>query len=226
MKMKIRNILIALFFLPLLFNVVFLSEAKEEKTNETLNNISELLSRLGQKASAFKTLKTDFVQEKELAMFKNKITIKGRIYIQKPDKLAWHVDKPVRYSVLITDKSIRQWDEETDRVQELSLSANPVFQNVVNQMTVWFSGDYSSLIGDNDVRLIKNSPIMIDFIPKESNMAKKIIRSITITFREDEKYVERIRIQEKSGDVTTIIFLNTVLNAPLDSSSFEVKGNG
>lgn len=224
---NIRNILIVMLFLSLpLFSIVFLSEAKEEKANQTVNNISDLLSRLGKKASGFKTLKTDFVQEKELAMFKNKITIKGRIYIQKPNQLAWHVDKPVRYSVLITDKSIRQWDEETDRVQEISLAKNPVFQNVVNQLTVWFSGDYSSLVGDNDVRLVKNSPVTLDFIPKESNAAKKIIKSVTIVFREDEKYVERITINEQSGDVTVIIFRNTVLNAPLDESSFEVKKRG
>ena len=28
-----------------------------------------------------------------------------------------------------------------------------------------------------------------------------------------------------SGDVTTIKFMNTLLNAPLDNSSFEVKGH-
>ena len=158
-------------------------------------------------------------------MFKNKIIIKGRIYIQKPNKLAWHVDKPVRYSVLITDKSIRQWDEETNRVQEISLSRNPVFQNVVNQLTIWFSGDYSSLLADNDVHLLKNSPIILDFVPKETNIARKVIKSVNITFRADEKYIERIKILEISGDTTSIVFMNTVLNVPIDASGFEVKGD-
>lgn len=223
--MRNKKILFAVCALVLLFAFGVSTEANDENTSQTLNT-SELLARLGKKASSFTSLKTDFVQEKDLAMFKNKIAIKGRIYIEKPNKLAWHVDKPVRYSVLITDKTIRQWDEETNRVQEISLSKNPVFQNVVNQLTVWFSGDYSSLLGDNEVRLVKNSPVTLDFIPKQSNAAKKIIKDVTITFREDEKYVERITIQEQSGDVTTITFLNTVLNAPLDSSSFEVKERG
>lgn len=221
--MKIRNILSALFFLSLpLISIVSLSEAKAEKTNETFN-MPGLLSRLGEKASGFKSLKTDFVQEKNLAIFKNKIIIKGRIYIQKPNKLAWHVDKPVRYSVLITDKSIRQWDEETNSVQEISLSRNPVFQNVVNQLTVWFSGDYSSLLADNNAHLLQNSPIILDFIPKETNIARKVIKSITITFRGDEKYIERIKILEISGDTTTIAFVNTVLNVPIEAGGFEVK---
>lgn len=218
-----RRTLIALFFLFFMpMSIVFLAEAMEEKVSET-TSVSELLSRLGKNISTFKSLKTEFIQEKDLAMFKNKINIKGRIYIQKPNKLAWHVDKPMRYSVLITDKVIRQWDGETNSVQEISLSKNPVFQNVVNQMTVWFSGDYSSLLVDNEAHLLRSAPIVIDFVPNKTNIARKVIKSVTITFREDEKYIERIKIQEISGDVTTIIFVNTELDVSLDSSFFEVS---
>jgi hypothetical protein len=50
-----------------------------------------------------------------------------------------------------------------------------------------------------------------------------VIKNITITFREDETYLQQIRMQELSGDITTITFMNTILNAPLDSTSFEVR---
>lgn len=198
-------------------------KAKEEKKSEA-SDISGLLRRLGEKISAFKSLKTDFIQEKELAIFKNKIILKGRIYLQKPDRLAWHVDKPVKYSVVITDKSIRQWDEDTNQVQEIVLAKNPVLKNVLNQLTVWFSGNYSPLLEDNNVQVLQKSPLILEFTPKETNIVKKVIKNITITFREDEKYLKQIKIQENSRDVTTIIFLNTELNAPVDSASFEVKG--
>jgi outer membrane lipoprotein-sorting protein len=186
--------------------------------------LSAFLTSLGKKASDFKTLKTDFIQEKEMALFKDKLVLKGRIYLEKPNKVAWHVDSPLRYSVLITDKVVRQWDEDTNQVQEISLTRNPIFQNVLNQLTVWFSGDYSSLIEINDVRIVKQEPLTIEFTPLEKNIAKKVIKSITITFRDDQKYLTQIRIQELSGDVTTIRFLNTLLNVPLDRASFEVKG--
>ena len=183
-----------------------------------------LLRTLGKKSSDFKTLRTDFTQEKKMAMFRNKLVMKGRIFLRKPSQIAWHVDSPLRYSVLITDKLIRQWDEDTNQVQEISLAKNPIFQNVLNQLSVWFSGDFSSLIDSNEVRLVKREPLVIEFVPKENNISRKVIKSITITFREDMLYLKQLRIQELSGDVTTIHFNNTQLNTPLDAKCFEVKG--
>jgi outer membrane lipoprotein-sorting protein len=189
------------------------------------NDLSGLLNNIGKKVSDFTSLKTDFTQEKEMAMFKEKLVLKGRIYLQKPSKIAWHVDSPVRYSVLITDKFIRQWDEDTNKVQEISLAKNPIFQNVLNQLTVWFSGEYGSLLAVNEVRVKQNDPLILEFIPLEKNISRKVIKSITITFRDDQKYLKRIQIREVSGDMTTITFTNTQLNVPLIDGDFEVKGH-
>lgn len=190
------------------------------------NDMAALLGGLGKRIADFTTLKTDFIQEKEMALFKDKLVMKGRIYLQKPNKVAWHVDSPVRYAVLITDKLIRQWDEDTNAVQEISLAKNPIFQNVLNQITVWFSGEYGSLLATNDVRQVQSEPLALEFVPLEKNVARRVIQSITITFREDRKYLKQIRIRELNGDVTTITFVNTLLNIPLDSADFEVKGHG
>lgn len=223
---KARSIALVLTITAALCAVFVFAEEKKTTTGvpETAD-LAAFLGDLGKKVSDFKTLKTDFTQEKEMAMFKDKLVLKGRIYLEKPNKVAWHVDSPLRYSVLITDKLIRQWDEDTNQVQEISLTKNPIFQNVLSQLTVWFSGDYSSLIGVNKVRIVKQEPLEIEFIPLKKNIASKVIESIMITFREDRKYLRQIRIQELSGDVTTIHFTNTLLNAPLDSRSFEVKGH-
>lgn len=188
-------------------------------------DLQAFLNALGKKVSDFKTLKTDFIQEKEMALFREKIVLKGRIYIRKPNELAWHVDSPLRYSVLITDKFIRQWDEDTNQVQEVSLAKNPIFQNVLKQLTVWFSGEYGTLLENNEMRLVSSAPLVIEFKPRDKSISKKVIQSITITFRDDQTYLQQIRIVELTGDVTTLRFTNTQFNAPLDKKSFEVQGH-
>ena len=181
------------------------------------------LERLGRDASVFQTLKTGFVQEKRLAVFQNTVVLTGRIVLQKPNRVAWHVDAPVRYSVVISDSSVRQWDEDTDRVQEISLAKNPVLQNVLNQLTVWFSGDYRSLLKDFDVETARQSPPAFRFSPKKTVMASKIIRDIEIEFREDRKYLRSISIHELGGDSTVITFTDTQFDVPLEERDFEVK---
>lgn len=187
-------------------------------------DLQSFMATLGKRASDFKTLKTDFTQEKRMAMFREKMVMKGRIYLQKPNRIAWHVDTPLRYSVLITDKLIRQWDADTNKVQEISLTKNPIFLNVLNQMNGWFSGDYSSMLDSNTVRVVKREPLVLEFVPKENNVSRKVIKAIIVTFRHDQKYLQQIRIVETSGDITIISFSNTLLNPVLDNSNFEVKG--
>jgi outer membrane lipoprotein-sorting protein len=218
--MRIKTSLVVLSLL-LLLTVLMTGTSSAASTEAP--GVSELLTRIGEKVAEFKTLKTDFVQEKNLAIFKRKIIMRGRIYLQKPNTIAWHVDKPVKYSVLITDTAIRQWDEDTDQVQEIPFSKNPVFKIVLNQLTTWFSGNYGSLLDDYTVKVMQQRPYVFEFMPKETNFSRKIVKSITVTFREDEKYLEKIKIQEMSGDSTTITFEHTVIDVPIDSRFFEVK---
>jgi len=188
------------------------------------SDMHDLLLQLERQVSDFNSLKTDFTQEKDLAVFRNKIVMKGRIYLQKPGIVAWHVDEPLKYSVLITDKLIRQWDEDTNQVQEIPLAKNPMFRVVIDQLTAWFSGRYVQLLDDYTVSAKKTHPLEIEFVPRETSNVKKIIKTITITFREDRKYLQKVRFDEVGGDSTTITFTNTLFNAPIKDSDLEVKG--
>lgn len=220
---KTGTIAAVVIFVLMQLGVVFAAETAKTSPAPSADLVA-LLKSVGKKASNFSTLKTEFRQEKKMVMFKDKLVLKGRIFLEKPNKIAWHVDAPVRYSVLITDKLIRQWDEDSNKVQEISLKSNPLFQTVLSQLTVWFSGEYGSLLDTNDVRVVKRDPLVLEFTPRDNNVSKKVIKNITITFRNDQNYLQQLRIQENSGDVTTINFINTILNTPLDPKSFEVKG--
>lgn len=185
---------------------------------------ASLLESLGRSMTGFRTLSTEFVQEKHLAVFASAVVIRGRIFLEKPDRIAWHVDAPVRYSVVITASSIRQWDAETDRVQEISLAKNPVLQNVLNQLTIWFSGSYGPLLKDYDAVVLASDPPAFRFTPKAANAAARVVQDIEIGFREDHRYLKRITIRERGGDSTAITFTGTRFDAPLDARDFEVRG--
>jgi outer membrane lipoprotein-sorting protein len=94
-KIRICAVLSSALGIILLAGTVFAADSGKSGAPEPAD-LTAFLNNLGKKVSAFKTLKTDFTQEKEMTMFKEKIVLSGRIYLEKPNKIAWHVDKPLR----------------------------------------------------------------------------------------------------------------------------------
>ncbi len=189
-------------------------------------SVEDVLGRLEEKMSNIKTLQTGFVQEKNLAIFDKKITLKGKIFLKKPRLFAWHTEEPTRYSMVIRDDVILQWDEDIDQVQKVSMKDNPAFQTVVGQMRKWLSGMYMSLLGEYNITLLKQNPVSLKFMPRENTMAYNIISYVRIVFREDERYICEIYIKDKTGDSTLLRFTDTLLNTPIDDAAWKVKPRG
>ncbi len=188
--------------------------------------VMAVLTRLEARMADIHSVQSDFIQKKNLAVFNQVLEISGSVCLEKPDRLAWHVRKPLRYSLVIKDGTVRNWFEDTDDVQEISLSNNFVFKTVIKQMRQWFSGTYTTLVSEYRVMLIGRDPVRLRFIPRENTMAAGVIGSVTVAFEKDERYIRRITILEKSGDSSDLMFVNTRLNAPLDAAAWEVKPGG
>ncbi|MEW6379954.1 MAG: outer membrane lipoprotein carrier protein LolA [bacterium] len=220
--MKQQAIVFMVWFL--LFGICRLSEpAMQEAGRPDTPQIVTILKRLEGKMSGIKTLRTSFTQEKNLAVFDRKLILKGTIFLQKPDLFAWHVKDPVRYSLLIKGGAVTQWDEESGKVQHISLAKNPGYQIVTRQLQEWFSGTYTSLLEHYEVRVLNHDPVCLKFDPRKDALASKAITSVTVTFDKDERYIQTISIQEKNGDGTLLTFTDTQLNIPIDARAWEVK---
>lgn len=209
-------------FLLIFLNVTYGYSQDSQAPEKTRTDLNAVLSRLEKKMSGIRTLKTGFVQEKELAVFKQKVVLKGTIYIEKPARLAWHVNEPMKYIMVISQNVISQWDEDTNKVQKISLSKNPAFEAAIGQMREWFSGAYTPLLKEYEIMLLKENPASLKFTPRAATFAGNVIKSVTVDFRKDEQYINRIFIEEKSGDTTNLSFIDTHLNIPLEDSIWKV----
>jgi len=200
------------------------AETSGIKTHKNLApDLYEVLHRLEDNTSEIRTLKTEFVQEKELAVFKEKIILNGMIFLQKPELFAWHIIEPLSYSMVIKGDTLSQWDENTKKTQKISLSKNPAFQVAISQMKDWFSGKYTSMTEDYDIIILKRKPVSLKFIPRKNTTAGNVIDSVTVIFRDDERYIHQIYIKEKSSNSTLLTFVNTQLNTPLEAAAWEVQ---
>lgn len=218
-----RVLILLILFLFIPANYCY-AETSGIKTHKNLApDLYEVLHRLENKTSEIRTLKTEFVQEKELAVFKEKIILKGMIFLQKPELFAWHIIEPLCYSMVIKGDILSQWDENTKKTQTISLSKNPAFQVAISQMKDWFSGKYTSMTENYNIIILKRKPVSLKFIPKKNTTVSNVIDSVTVIFRDDERYIHQISIKEKNSNSTLLTFVNTQLNTPLEAAAWEVQ---
>lgn len=185
--------------------------------------VNEVLARLEERISGLQTLQADFVQEKYLAVLDEPLVLSGTLSMQKPDRFSWIVRKPLRYSMVIVGEVAHQWDEDTRRVEKIPLSGNPVFGAAIRQLQGWLSGAYRSMLGEYEVRVLGREPITLEFVPRETALAREVIERVTVTFGRDERYIRRMEILERRGDRTLLRFVNTLLNTPIPPSAWKVE---
>ena len=202
---------------------VYAEVTDREGSQYTAADVKDTLLGLEIKMAGIKTIETRFIQEKKLAMFKHKIILEGMLFLEKPNHLAWHVQKPVRYSTIIYGDIVRQWDEETDQIHTITLINNPVLGTVIEQMKMWFLGAYVDLQNDYNVIIRNRKPFILDFVPHDATATSRIIKHILVTFKDDDRCISQIRIEEKNGDSTQFTFVDTRLNIPINALAWKAK---
>ncbi len=184
---------------------------------------AEVLEEIEKKLGELETVHSEFKQTKQLAVFDREMIIRGEMAIEEPGKMAWRVDEPVKYTMVVEGTRLTQWDEDTDSVETLELDEDPAFQAVFDQLTIWFSGRYSAFADKYEITVKDTEPYTLKFTPEEDTMFQQMLERVKVVFRDDIRYIRKVDIKEKSGDRTIIEFHNTRLNIELDEEIWEVR---
>jgi outer membrane lipoprotein carrier protein len=204
------------------FVVLLCAAAKAQTTQPATRASTDVIEHVQHQLKNVASVETDFVEKKNLAMLKHTLTIRGHLALQKPDRLIWIVKEPVKYAVRIIGDEVRQWDEDTNRVEVIHLGGDPTFKAISQQMQAWFLGNYKELGDSYEVLLLNNDPLSLSFVPKSSQMVAKIITSVDLTFDHDIAYIDTMTIKEPGGDITEIHFANHKVNQPIGQEIWEM----
>ena len=178
-----------------------------------------LFALLERQAVGVRTLASDFVQEKHLAMFKTVLVSKGRFNFQKPDLLRWELTSPVVSGFVLNGDQGRRWHERTGRTESFSISREPVMKLVSEQLFAWARADFSWLRKEYRISVLAESPAALRLEPRTAAGAG-FLHHLLITFSADGRYLRSVELHEKDGDFTRISFVNTRVNAPLPADLF------
>ena len=186
-------------------------------------DVEAILARLEERVAGVNSIETGFVQDRKLALFKKSLVLRGRLYMQQPDRFAWHLEEPIRTRLVLDGSRMRLWDETSGDVQTLGVDQNPMFRLAANQIRQWFSGRYSALRSEYDIDVASETPTVLRFTARDGNAARNFIESVAVTFRDDERYIKAIEIVEKGGDSTSIAFRDTILNGDIPENAWQVE---
>ncbi len=186
----------------------------------------EFFARASAKMAETASLRTDFVQLKRLKAFRKPLKITGELCMDRSGRFAWHVKTPIRYSCVIAEGKLRQWDADTGKTLTLDVDSNPGLQYLARSLAGFFSGDFTEMKKDFEAVSVSDDGLSGEMRPRNGVPAASFIRSIRFFFEDDSlTALRRVVIHECSGDETDIEFLSSVRNQPVPEEKWRPDGN-
>lgn len=179
------------------------------------------LSQLKDRAKTIHSIRSDFTQEKHLAMFDEVLVSTGRFAFARPSSLRWEYTKPFGAGFLLHNGNGIEWDQATGTEREFSLKSSPAMSMIARQIMAWTTFDITWLQAQYEIRQQTESPLSLELIPS-SETARAFIKHLLVTFSKDNVTIDTLELHESDGDFTRILFTSTEINTPLPKTTFTI----
>jgi outer membrane lipoprotein-sorting protein len=166
------------------------------------------------------SIKSEFVQEKNLSMLSEKITSKGRFWFKKESLVRMQYSQPYQYLMILNKDKI--FIKDGQKENKVSASSNKLFQQINKIMIDCMQGTALSN-PDFKTRVFENKTNSLVELTPVTKGLKDLFKNINVVVDNKDFSVTSIEMQELSGDNTLIRFTNKELNAAIPDSLFTIK---
>ena len=163
------------------------------------------------------TIKSDFIQDKNLSMLSEKITSKGKFWFKKENMVRMEYTQPFQYLMILNKNDI--YIKDGQKENRISTKSNKLFQQI-NQIMVDCVRGTAFSNKDFSVKVFQNtSNYLIEMSPVNKTL-KEMFKNIHVTVDKKQYAVNAIEMLETSGDNTTITFTNKEINTKVPDALF------
>ncbi len=180
-------------------------------------NFDKVQAEINQTAESIKTIKSNFIQEKQLSFLTESIKSEGFFRYKKENRLRWEYTQPFKYLILFNGNEVVIKDGNNTNV--FDAGANALFKQINDLMLGAVKGDLGK---DKDFAFTLNESskqYQLLLKPTNDNM-KKYVAGVEIYFEKTDLAVSSIKIIESTGDFTKITFHDRKFNEPIDEKTF------
>ena len=166
------------------------------------------------------SIKSDFMQEKNLSMISEKIISKGKFWFKKESKVRMEYTQPYQYIMVLNKDKVFIKDGQKENT--VSTKSNKLFQQINKIMidcmqgTAFNNTDFKTRAFEN-----KNTAL-VELIPVTKGL-KGLFKTINIVIDKKDYSLMSINMEELSGDNTILHFTNKELNANISDALFIIK---
>jgi len=172
-------------------------------------------------AAAQKTtsIKSNFVQEKNLSVLSQKIVSRGKFSFRRENSVRMEYTSPFTYLMILADNHIyiRDGQHENNLSSKSSKLLGQINQLIVDCVkgTVLSNPDFNvRVFNGTQTYLLELSPI--------SPRLKDLFRNVRVVIDKKDFSASAILMQEPSGDFTNITFTHKELNSPIPNAMFTI----
>ena len=166
------------------------------------------------------TIKSDFLQEKDLSMLSEKIVSKGKFWFKKDNKVRMEYLQPYQYLMIINQNNIFVKDGQKEN--KISAKSNKLFNQINKIMVDCIQG---TVLNNPEYKLnvFENSQSFLIELSPSAKALKEFFKNINIFVSKKDYSVNKLELHEQSGDKTVISYLNKELNTNLPDALFTIK---
>lgn len=183
-------------------------------------NMAAFKQEFTQAAQKTQTIKSDFVQEKNLAMLSDKIVSKGKFWFKKNNMVRMEYNHPFQYLMIMNQDAV--YIKDGQKENKMSTRSNKLFQQI-NKITVDCIQGTALDNKDFTVHVFENAQgYLIEMSPVNKTL-KGYFKNINIVVGKKDYAVTKIDMIEPGGDNTVINFLNREINPVISDAVFAIK---
>ncbi len=166
------------------------------------------------------SVKSDFVQDKNLSMLSEKISSRGKFWFKKESRVRMEYNQPFQYLMVLNKDKVYVKDGQKEN--KISAKSNKLFQQINRIMIDCMQGTMLSN-SDFKTRVFENrNAVLVELVPVTKGL-KELFKSINVIVDKKDFSVTSIEMQEISGDNTIMRFTNKELNASIPDTLFDIK---
>jgi len=166
------------------------------------------------------SIKSDFTQEKNLAMLSEKITSKGNFWFKKDNRVRMEYNQPFKYLMILNKDKVYVKDGQKEN--KVSTKSNKLFQQINKIMIDCMQGTMLSNT-DFNTRVFENKNAALVELSPVTKGLKELFKSINVVVDKKDFSVTSIEMKELSGDNTIIRFTNKEPNASIPDALFTIN---